>query len=177
MPTIIITNVDTDNDDFTSSSPHLFIDGDAVKLSATTAPGGTVNETIYYARVIDSTKFAIHAIRSDARDNINQIALSSQGVDVTFLTGTPQIKTIDESRIVNHPGAEPIPVTFSDYARELVFVEGVNTDYTRIDVLHSTAMKSVFGKGITSSPTYIFTDGSPKAAPGAPEISEVWIVS
>jgi hypothetical protein len=46
-----------------------------------------------------------------------------------------------------------------------------------MDVLHSTAMKAVFGKGITTSPTYIFTQDAPKAAPGAEQIKEYWYLT
>jgi hypothetical protein len=177
MGTITISFVDTDNDDFTASAAHLLTNGDSVKMSADVAPGGTVNGTIYYARVINSTKFSIHPTRANAKDGINQIAISSTGTAVTFLTGAPQIKDHEFTRLVNHTGYETIASEFSDYSRELVFVEEVSTEYSRVDVLHSTAIIPVFGKGLTTSPTYIFTSGEPKAAPGIPEVTEVWIVS
>lgn len=177
MATLVISLVDTDNDDFTTTSPHFLTNGDAVRMSATVAPGGTVNNTTYYARVIDSTKFSIHPTSANARNGINQIAISTQGTNVTFLIAEPQVRNFEFSRTVNHPGTEPIPVVFSDYSRELVFVEGVDTDYGRLDVLHSTAMKAVFGKGITTSPTYIFTDDAPKAAPTPAQIKEYWYLT
>lgn len=175
--TITITIVDTDGDDFTSSSPHLLTNGDSVKLMAQVAPDGTVNGTTYYARVVDSTVFTIHPTRSDAKDGLNQIAISSEGTAVTFQVAVPQLNEFEFSRTVNHPGTEPIASVFSDYSRELVFVEGVDTDYSRIDVLHSTAMKSVFGKGLVTSPTYIFTQDAPKAAPGPEQLKEYWYLT
>jgi hypothetical protein len=177
MAILTISIVDPNDDDFTTASPHLLSNGDAIRLSATTAPGGTVNGTVYYARVISETIFAIHATRANAKNNINQIAISSQGTDVTFLIGDPQERTFEFSRVVNHPGSEPIASVFSDYSRELVFVENVSTEYSRLDVLHSTGGKPVFGKGITTSPTYIFTDDAPKAAPTAAQIKEYWYLT
>jgi hypothetical protein len=177
MAILTISIVDPNDDDFTSASPHLLSNGDAIQMSATTAPSGTVNGTIYYARVISSTEFSIHPTRADAKNGINQIAISSTGTAVTFLVGEPQERIFEFSRIVNHPGSEPIPSVFSDYSRELVFVENVSTEYSRLDVLHSTGGKLVFGKGITTSPTYIFTDSSPKAAPGPEQIKEFWYLT
>jgi len=141
------------------------------------APGGTVNGTIYYARVISTTKFSIHPTRANAKDGINQIAISSQGTEVTFLTVTPQINNIDDSREVEHSGYETIASEFSDYSRELVFVEEVSTEYGRIDVLHATAIIPVFGKSITTSPTYIYTDSSPKVVAGPALIKEYWYLT
>jgi len=175
--TITISIVDLNDDDFTAAAPHLLTNGDSVKMVATDAPEGTVNGTMYYARVVDTTVFTIHPTRTDAKDGTNQIAISSEGTGVTFQVVVPQIKDYEFSRVVNHPGTEPVPSTFSDYSRELVFVEGVNTDYSKVDVLHATAMKSVFGKGITTSPTFIFTDSSPKATAGAETIKEMWYLT
>jgi len=175
--TITIATVDSDNDDFTTSIPHLLTNGDSVRLSATTAPGGLVNGTTYFARVINATKFALHATRANARNNVNQIAISSQGSDVIFFRAVPQLYEFEFTRTVNHSGYETLSVTFSDYSRELVFVEGVSTDYAKLDVLHSTALKPVFSKGITTSPTYIFTDDAPKAAPTAAQIKEYWYLT
>jgi len=177
MSIIVISAVDTDNDDFTSSSPHRFTNGDRIRMSATVAPGGTVNGTTYFARAISATKFAIHATRSDAKNNINQIAISSQGTDVTFLIGDSQPVIIKRTITVNHPGSEPIPSVFIDYSRELVFVENVDTDYSEVVVPNGKKTDQVFMQGLTTSPTYIFTSGAPKAAPGPPEVNEVWIVS
>jgi hypothetical protein len=175
---ILIDTIDLDLDEFTASDSHGLITGDAVKLSADTAPIGIVNGSIYYIRVIDATTFSIYLTAADANNDINRVDITSQGVDVTFtLVSVPKVEIYESSKIVNHPGVEPVATIFSDYSRELIFVEGVNTDYGRVDVLHTTANKSVFGKGITTSPTYIFTDSAPKAAPGPPEINEVWIVS
>ena len=175
--TITIASVDTDNDDFTASLSHALTNGDAVKMEAVVAPGGTVNGTLYYARVINTTKFTIHPTRADARNGINQIAISSAGTAVTFLVGDSLTVRTKRTITVNHPGTEPVPSTFSDYSRELVFVEGVDTDYSRLDVLHSTAMKLVFSPGVSSSPTYIYTDDAPKAAPGPEQIREYWYLT
>jgi len=177
MSVIIIDTVDPNDDDFTSSSPHRLIDGDAVRMSATVAPGGTVNGTTYYAKVISSTEFSIHPTRANAKAGVNQIAISSQGTDVTFLVGDSQFVSVKRTLIVGHPGSEPIPVVFADYSRELVFVEGVDTDYSEGIVPNGKKTDQVFMQGLTTSPTYIFTSGAPKAAPGPPEINEVWIVS
>jgi hypothetical protein len=177
MSIIIISLVDPDDDDFTTASPHRLIDGDSIRMSATTAPDGTVNGTTYFARVISATKFAIHATRSDAKNNVNQIAISSQGADVTFLVGDSQFVSTKRTLTVNHPGSEPIPSVFIDYSRELVFVENVDTDYSEVVVPNGKKTDQVFMQGLTTSPTYIFTSGAPKAAPGDPEINEVWILS
>lgn len=174
---ITITVVDTAGDDFTASAPHLLTNGDSVKMDADVAPDGTVNGTTYYARVVDATVFTIHPTRTDAKDGLNQIAISSEGTAVTFLVSEPQIRNFEFSKIVNHPGTEAIAPVFSDYARELVFVENVDTDYSRVDVLHSTAMKPVFGKGLVTSPTYIFTQDAPKAAPGPEQLKEYWYLT
>lgn len=37
--------------------------------------------------------------------------------------------------------------------------------------------KTVFGKPITTSPTFIFTDSSPRAAPGPEQIKEYWFLT
>ena len=177
MGTITITTVDTDNDDFTASAPHLLTNGDNVKLSAEVAPSGTVNGTIYYARVISSTEFSIHPTRADAKNGINQIAISSTGTAVTFLVGSAQFINDTLTLSVGHSGYEPIASEFSDYSRELVFVEEVSTDYSNKYFLHGKRTEQVFMQGVTTSPTYIFTDGAPKAAPGPAEINEVWILS
>lgn len=174
--TIIISAVDTDNDDFTSSTLHRLSTGDAVKLSATVAPTGTINNTTYYARVINSTKFAIHATKNNAINNINQIAVSSQGTNVTFLVVGPQFVDTKISLSVGHLGVEPVPATFSDYSRELVFVEGVDTDYSEIIFLASKT-DQVFMQGLTTSPTYIYTDDAPKAAPTPAQIKEYWYLT
>jgi hypothetical protein len=174
---IVISLVDTDNDDFSTSTPHLLINGDAVRMAAAVAPGGTVNGTTYYARVISSTKFSIHATRANAKDGINQLAISSQGTDVTFLVGSPQFIDSTLTMSVEHSGYETIASEFSDYSRELVFVEGVDTDYSDKFFVHGKRTEQVFMQGVTTSPTYIFTDGAPKAAPGPAEINEVWILS
>jgi len=174
----ISATVDIDTDEFISSSPHNLVTGDAVKLSADDPPENTIDGTIYYVRVIDPTTFSIYLTVADAKNDVNRVDVVSEGSGVTFiLVSVPKIEIYESSKIVNHRGVEPVAPVFSDYSKELIFVEGVNTDYGRIDVLHTTAMKSVFGKGITTSPTYIFTDSAPKAAPGPPEINEVWIVS
>ena len=220
MAIITIATVDPDNDDFTASAPHKFVNGDRARLSATTAPSGIINGTTYFARVINATKFALHATRADARNNVNQIAISSQGSDVTFIVGDSRLVILERSLIVGHPGSEPVTPTFSDYSRELIFVENVNTDYSKVVVPngklsdqvahdsyelvpsqftdysnelvfvegvsttysekivgHGKLSEQVFMQGLTTSPTYIFTSGEPKAAPGPPEITEVWIVS
>lgn len=174
----IATTVNTTTDEFTSSSAHNLVTGDAVKLSAVEAPGNTTDGSIYYVRVIDSTTFSIYLTVINAKDNLDRVDLTSVGSNVSFILVTvPKLEIYEFSKIVNHRGVEPVAPVFSDYSRELIFVEGVNTDYSRLDVLHTTAMKSVFGKGITTSPTYIFTDSAPKAVPLPPELSEVWIVS
>jgi hypothetical protein len=177
MAIIVITTVDSDNDDFTASANHRLTNGDAVKMSATVAPGGTVNGTIYYARVISTTKFSIHPTRANAKDGINKIAISSQGTEVTFLVGDSQFVSERLTLSVEHSGYETIASEFSDYSRELVFVEEVSTEYSDKFFLHGKLTEQVFMQGITTSPTYIFTDGAPKAAPGPPEINEVWILS
>ena len=177
MTTITIATVDTDNDDFTSSAAHNLVNGDAVKMEAVVAPGGTVNGTLYYARVINTTKFTIHPTRADARNGINQIAISSAGTAVTFLVGDSLTVRTKRTITVNHPGTEPVPSTFSDYSRELVFVEGVDTDYSEVVVPNGKKTEQVLMQGLTTSPTYIFTDGAPKVAPGPPAVVEVWIVS
>lgn len=175
---LITTTVNTTSDEFTSSSAHSLVTGDAVKLSATEAPGNTTDGSIYYVRVTDSTTFSIYLTVTNAKDDVNRIDLTSSGSNVTFILVTvPKLEIYDFSKIVNHRGVEPVAPVFSDYSKELIFVEGINTDYSRLDVLHTTAMKSVFGKGITTSPTYIFTDSAPKEVPPPPELSEVWIVS
>lgn len=177
MGILTISIVDTAGDDFTASADHRLTNGDPVKLDAGVAPDGTVNGTTYYARVIDATAFSIHPTRADAKDGLNQIAISSEGTSVTFLVGSP--KQIIEKRtlIVNHPGTEPIPSTFVDYSKELVFVEGVDTDYSEIVVPNGTKTEQVFMQGITTSPTYIFTQDAPKEAPVPPELNEIWILS
>jgi len=174
----ITTTVDTVTDEFTSEDPHNLVTGDAVKLLAVESPEGTIDGEIYYVQIIDTTTFSIHLTVVDAKNDVDRVDVVSEGSGVTFiLVSVPKVEIYESSKIVNHRGVEPVAPVFSDYSKELIFVEGINTDYGRVDVLHTTAMKSVFGKGITTSPTYIFTDSAPKAAPGPPEINEVWIVS
>jgi hypothetical protein len=175
--TITISSVDPNDDDFTASSPHGLTNGDSVKMAATEAPTGTVNGTLYYARVVDTTVFTIHPTRSDAKTGVNQIAISSEGTDVTFQVGSPQRIIEKFTLLVGHPGTEPVPSTFSDYSRELVFVEGVDTNYSEIIYPNGNKTDQVFMQGITTSPTYIFTGDAPKTVPTPPEVNEVWILS
>jgi hypothetical protein len=177
MTTITVTVVDPAGDDFTASAPHKFTNGDAVKMDADVAPTGTVNGTIYYARVVDATVFTIHPTRSDARNGLNQIAISSEGTAVKFLVGDSKFMDNERTLVVNHPGSEPIASVFSDYSRELVFVENVDTDYSKIFYTHGKKTDQVFMQGITTSPTYIFTQDAPKEVPLPPELSEIWILS
>lgn len=177
MTTLTITTVDTADDDFTASSPHRLTNGDSVKMSADVAPTGTVNGTIYYARVVDATVFTIHPSRADAKAGLNQIAISSEGTAVTFLVGDSKFIDNERTLQVSHPGSEPIASVFSDYSRELVFVENVDTDYSKIFYTHGKKTDQVFMQGITTSPTYIFTQDAPKEAPVPPELNEIWILS
>jgi hypothetical protein len=175
--TIVISIVDPNNDDFSTSTPHLLSNGDAIKMAAEIAPGGTVNGTIYYARVINSTKFSIHPTRANAKDGINQIAISSTGTAVTFLVGSAQFIRETLTMAVEHTGYETIASEFSDYSRELVFVEEVSTEYSDKNFLHGKRTEQVFMQGVTTSPTYIFTDGAPKAAPTPAQIKEYWYLT
>lgn len=177
MATLVIISIDTDNDNFTSSAPHRLLDGDAVKLSATVAPDGTVNGTLYYARAVDTTVFTIHPTRSDARNGLNQIAISSTGTGVSFLVGESDRIFIKNTVLVGHPGTEPVAAVFFDYSKELIFVENVNTNYSKIFYTHGKLTDQVFMQGLITSPTYIFTQDAPKASPGAEQIKEYWFLT
>jgi hypothetical protein len=177
MPTITISSVDTDLDKFTSSQSHNLTTGDAIKMVADSPPGGTVNGTLYYARVISTTEFAIHTTSANAKSNTSTIDLTSAGSSVTFQTRDPQVNTDEFSLSVEPSTAlEVIDSEFVDYSRELVFVEEVVGTGFEV-ILHGYEPIQVFMQGLTTSPTYIYTDGSPKAAPGPAVVSEVWYLS
>lgn len=177
MTILVISSIDTDENNFTTLDPHRLLDGNAVKLSSEVAPTGLVDGTIYYAKVVSATVFALHPTRTDARNGLNQIAISSTGTAVTFLVGDSRRPLEKYTLSVNHPGTEPVPSDFVDYSKELIFVEDVNTDYSKIFYTHGKLTDQVFMQGITTSPTYIFTQDAPKAVPSPPEINEVWILS
>lgn len=177
MTALVIDSIDIDEDTFTSSVPHKLIDGDSVKLSATVAPDGLVDGTTYYAKTVSSTVFSLHPTRSNAKNGTNKIDVSSIGTSVTFLIGDSERILVKYTTTVNHPGTEPVAADFFDYSRELVFVENVNTDYSKIFYTHGKLTDQVFMQGLTTSPTYIFTQDAPKAAPGPEQLKEYWFLT
>jgi hypothetical protein len=177
MSVLVIASIDTDDDNFTSLEPHRLINGDAVKLSAAVVPAGLINDTIYYVNIINSSVFTLHPTRSNARDGVNQLAISSTGSDVTFLIGDSKRLLEKYTQLVGHFGTEPVAAEFFDYSSELVFVEDVNTDYSNIYYTHGKLTDQVFMQGLTTSPTYIFTQDAPKAAPGPEQLKEYWFLT
>lgn len=85
MGTLTIISVDTAADSFTTSSPHRLTSGDDVRLVATSAPGGLVNNTVYYARVLTTTTFAVHPSTSVAL-TITAATCTANVATLTFAT-------------------------------------------------------------------------------------------
>jgi len=81
MAILTITAVDTATDIFTTSAAHGLTSGNDVRLSAGSAPGDLVNGTTYHARVIDSTRFAVHTS-------------VSVGLNITAATCTSNVATL-----------------------------------------------------------------------------------
>jgi hypothetical protein len=78
-----VTSINTTSN-FLTSAAHGLVDGSAVIMDATTtAPGGTVNGYIYYARTTDRAlplnEFTLHPTFTDAINGINTINLTSAG--------------------------------------------------------------------------------------------------
>lgn len=70
---------------FLSSTAHKLKTGMLVEFTATTFPSPIIANTNYVARVIDTTKFTVHATLSDASDNVNPIDVINPGTAVVAI--------------------------------------------------------------------------------------------
>jgi hypothetical protein len=70
---------------FTSAAPHGITTEDAVVMHATTAPTGTTNTYIYYARAVSTTEVTLHPSPADATANTNIVAISDNGSGVVIV--------------------------------------------------------------------------------------------
>lgn len=69
---------------FVSGAAHNIVTEDPVIMNAATAPTGSTNQHIYYARAVNTTTVTLHPTPADATANTNVIDISSDGVTVTL---------------------------------------------------------------------------------------------
>ncbi len=69
---------------FTSIGAHNITTEDPVIMNAATAPSGTTNGFIYYARAVTSTEVTLHLTPADATANTNTVDITTDGTSVTL---------------------------------------------------------------------------------------------
>lgn len=116
-----VSSVNASTEVFTSAA-HGMIDGSVVRMSAVTAPGGTVNGFLYYVRTTDratpANEFTLHPTFADAVAGANTIDITTSGTTVAVLhitnIGSTTVKII---KYVNSKTeiilAEPATETFT----------------------------------------------------------------
>ena len=121
VSTKIVTSIDTNTSILTTSPVHGLSTEDMIVMDAATAPAGTANGQIYYARNLTTTTFALHNSAADALANVNRVAISDAGDTVRPFTYTDLGVTYPNSvRAVTGAGTlelvDAMPATLVDSA-------------------------------------------------------------
>lgn len=80
----VAVTADAGTDVFTAGGAHSITTEDPVIMNAATAPTGTTNGYIYYARAVSSTEVTLHPTPADATANTNVVNITSTGTTVTL---------------------------------------------------------------------------------------------
>ena len=74
-----VTSIDTNTSILTTSPAHSLSTEDMIVMASATAPAGTANGQIYYARNLTSTTFALHNTAAEAQSNSNRVSITDAG--------------------------------------------------------------------------------------------------
>lgn len=134
-PETLVTRVVTINitTEVLTSAAHGLIDGSAVIMNATTtAPGGTVNGYIYYARTTDRAaplnEFTLHPTFTDAINGTNTVNLTSTG-------SGPQVQHIADVGVTI-----PTVIKYVNGTTDLVLTESVDQSITAANFAVGTSL-------------------------------------
>lgn len=75
----IVTAINTNTSVLTTSPVHGLATEDMIVMSAATAPAGTTNGQIYYARILTTTTFALYNSAADALADTNRVSITDAG--------------------------------------------------------------------------------------------------
>jgi len=108
---------------FQSPTPHLFSTGSLLEISGFILPTPLVEDTDYYARVVDANSFTVHASKTDAENNVDPINMTDAGSSVVarlkeisnpitrFSFQVPHnLKQGDQVTVVSPSGGVPPPL-------------------------------------------------------------------
>lgn len=126
--TNVAVTADAGTDQFTAGGAHNITTGDAVIMNAATAPTGTTNDYIYYARAVNTTVVTLHPTPADASGNTNTIDITSTGTTVTL------------DRITNVGSTISKDIKYVNSASKLEFETAFDTTGTDLSYFVGTAL-------------------------------------
>ena len=123
-----VSSINTTTEILTSAA-HGFVDGSAVIMDAvTTAPGGTINGYIYYARPTSVNEFTLHPTFTDAINNTNIVNLTSAGTGARV----QHIENVGETFIKT--------IKYVNSTTDLILSETVDQDITSANYAIGTSL-------------------------------------
>lgn len=113
------------NNTFTNAGGHSITTEDPVIMNSVTAPIGTINGYIYYARAVSTTEVTLHPTPADATANTNIINITSDGTTVA-LDRITEVGSIVERTIkyVNSAGSLQMETAFATTGTDLQYLIG-----------------------------------------------------